>query len=1042
MRSFTKRLSILFLFQILFVSNLLAERVWTPENGVPIRKGSHLDFNGNSAQDEDGNILLVWADTRSGDYDIYGQLFDSDGNEQWDENGKRLVSAALAQYQPYVIPDGSGNWIISWVDYRDDDIGYFNTNIYAQKINPSGEELWTPENGVAISSGIHHHFWTTQVSDNNGGAIFLWSDELYPEVDIIAQRVDSNGTTLWGEDGIIAAGRQSNQGSFDFVADGTGGIVLAWFSTPSRTTNVNRINSQGELIWEDDVAGMVISSTSQTYIYNINVISDGNNGFFFSWQGSSEIYAQHLSMDGDINWDNGGVLICSDPLDIELADIINSDQDKMFVLYSKGYASDKELYLQLIGNNGDTPEYILGDNQNGIPVYEEYYDRYSISTKRDQNSGIIVSWSAILENSTPIFSQRIDDSGSFLWNSGDPLLVCDTPLEKNHITSWTFNDQLSIFWSDYRGGNSSIYKQYIDYDENVLFEQNGEAVTSGLTYSAYEPDIVLSDENSAFIAWRDRRYSGYGNAGFVQKINLATGEQVWEEGGIDLAPGYLDYSSDYNSEQFPNYSFASDGSNGLIATWEQHENDEASRIHAQRINENGELLWGDFGVEIANDPSLDDQRNPLVIPGNEGQYFIAYNQTTETFSYEARIQKIDENGNALWSENGIPGIPVVLRGDEDIDIADLTLLEDGSLVVIFSGYVTPNSSERTLQAQRITEDGTRVWDTPVSFNHDLSPRYSEIIQLNNDDLIVLWSSTQFNPIEKNIYGQRITPEGSILWDEEGLLLCNSDPHTSIFCSTYDIENYPDQFWLSWQMEQPNDYAIITIQKFNVDGEPLLSDQNGIQIYDSGNHRKRQQICQDNLGGIFVIWDPRSDDGSYLNLVYTHLDSEGSFYPPYENSPAILSDEPMNKNIAQVVQHPTEGFLAVWQDYRSSILIGAEGRQNSDIYAQYVTDEYSGVDGNSSNEIPLEFSIESIYPNPFNPTTKITVSLPEISNLSVKIFNVLGQEVAILSNRTLAAGTHSFIFDANEVTSHSSGVYFVKASVEGKFHQVQKIVLMK
>ncbi len=92
--------------------------------------------------------------------------------------------------------------------------------------------------------------------------------------------------------------------------------------------------------------------------------------------------------------------------------------------------------------------------------------------------------------------------------------------------------------------------------------------------------------------------------------------------------------------------------------------------------------------------------------------------------------------------------------------------------------------------------------------------------------------------------------------------------------------------------------------------------------------------------------------------------------------------------------------------------------------------------------PNEFEITNAYPNPFNPILNVSIAMPQTSKLKVSVFNIMGQEVATLADRQYSAGIHNFVFNANEVTSHSSGVYFVHASVPGKLNQVKKVVLMK
>jgi Secretion system C-terminal sorting domain/FG-GAP-like repeat len=100
---------------------------------------------------------------------------------------------------------------------------------------------------------------------------------------------------------------------------------------------------------------------------------------------------------------------------------------------------------------------------------------------------------------------------------------------------------------------------------------------------------------------------------------------------------------------------------------------------------------------------------------------------------------------------------------------------------------------------------------------------------------------------------------------------------------------------------------------------------------------------------------------------------------------------------------------------------------------------SGTTGNLVIMPPDEYALVDVYPNPFNPTTTISVALPVAAELSVAVFNALGQQVAELANGSYAAGTHSLTLDGSEL---ASGIYFVHASVPGELNAVQKVVLMK
>ncbi|MFO7444887.1 MAG: T9SS type A sorting domain-containing protein [Ignavibacteriaceae bacterium] len=89
-------------------------------------------------------------------------------------------------------------------------------------------------------------------------------------------------------------------------------------------------------------------------------------------------------------------------------------------------------------------------------------------------------------------------------------------------------------------------------------------------------------------------------------------------------------------------------------------------------------------------------------------------------------------------------------------------------------------------------------------------------------------------------------------------------------------------------------------------------------------------------------------------------------------------------------------------------------------------------------IPAVYNLDQNYPNPFNPTTNIRFSVPEAGVVTLKIFNLLGQEVATLLNEQMNAGTFDVDFNAANLTS---GVYFYTISA-GNYTATKKMLLMK
>ena len=97
---------------------------------------------------------------------------------------------------------------------------------------------------------------------------------------------------------------------------------------------------------------------------------------------------------------------------------------------------------------------------------------------------------------------------------------------------------------------------------------------------------------------------------------------------------------------------------------------------------------------------------------------------------------------------------------------------------------------------------------------------------------------------------------------------------------------------------------------------------------------------------------------------------------------------------------------------------------------------------AGTELPQTFSLQQNYPNPFNPTTIISYSLPTSVYVTLKVYDVLGKEVATLVNGTQDAGIKSVNFNTASISGGlPSGMYIYKLNA-GTYSAVKKLLLMK
>jgi len=157
----------------------------------------------------------------------------------------------------------------------------------------------------------------------------------------------------------------------------------------------------------------------------------------------------------------------------------------------------------------------------------------------------------------------------------------------------------------------------------------------------------------------------------------------------------------------------------------------------------------------------------------------------------------------------------------------------------------------------------------------------------------------------------------------------------------------------------------------------------------------------------------------------------------------------NTKIADLVFRVSDGFEAEFTTFTTK----SPGHELTFIYNQEVEGklqvesitpvfEASEVDFKGGSLLPEEYALSQNFPNPFNPSTSFTLSLPEASDYSIRVFNITGQMVKSFAGH-LEAGNHTITWDgSNEQGSKvASGVYFYKADAN-QFTETRKMMMLK
>src|SRR5208283_3236060 len=224
------------------------------------------------------------------------------------------------QRYPMLVSDGAGGAIITWEDERSG----LGRGIYAQRVNAAGSTLWMT-NGVAISTIANRQYNPALVSDSSGGAIIIWEDYRNDSIyNLYAQRVNSNGSTLWIPNGVAICTTPYDAYIPTLVSDGSSGAIITWEderADPSGEDTIGnfyaqRVNSSGSTLWFLNGVSVCTIANDYAYYYSPILVSDGSGGAIISWLDERDgvdydVYSQRLNSEGSSLWTLNGVAICT-----------------------------------------------------------------------------------------------------------------------------------------------------------------------------------------------------------------------------------------------------------------------------------------------------------------------------------------------------------------------------------------------------------------------------------------------------------------------------------------------------------------------------------------------------------------------------------------------------------------------------------------------------------------------------------------------------------------------------------------------------------
>lgn len=413
------------------------------------------------SSDEAGNYIMLWRDRRdNANYALYAQKFNAAGVAQWTANGIKVCSKDLSAYSFITVcPDGKGGVLAAWIDGRGTD-----DNVYAQRIDASGNMLWTAD-GVAVCAAVKEQSEPQIAPDGKGGAIISWTDQrikgLNKDEDIFAQRINAAGAAVWTADGIVLDASNNQQNTSKIISDNEGGAIVVF--EDDGNISAQRVDSTGAFVW---ASKLDVCSKSNTQ-WHIKLERDNAGNTFIMWDddrvagGKGDVYVQKINNAGAEAWDaDGAAVVISQTIELGFS-LTPDNQGGAIIVYTGNYAQK----LKADGTTAWTPvQFAAGANQ--------AVDHKSCS---DENGGIIVVWASFNpDGNRDVWAQKISTGGT----AGSIFAVADNTNGVSYTHSQdkpqlvpNGNGNAVVVWQDSRNDAADVYAGQIHFSGVGIGEQ-------------------------------------------------------------------------------------------------------------------------------------------------------------------------------------------------------------------------------------------------------------------------------------------------------------------------------------------------------------------------------------------------------------------------------------------------------------------------------------------------------------------------------------------------------------------------------------------
>lgn len=485
-------------------------------------------------------------------------------------------------------------------------------------------------------------------------------------------------------------------------------------------------------------------------------------------------------------------------------------------------------------------------------------------------------------------------------------------------------------WSDTKLGERDLWAQKVDAQGNMVW--GSPVLIDGKPDRQEDPVITRTSDNNYIIAWIDFYDDQDGNV-YAQKINT-NGELLWQEGGkpVCLVPGVQ-----------LTLNIEADNAGGAYIVWMDSRNP-SKDLFGQRLDADGNPVWAVNGIAIAD--GIGDEVQNTMLPDGEGGLMIAYTHTYGNQN-DVYVKRFLPNGTMAWPEK----LPISTEGGNQSAVR-MASIGNGDFILTWEDQV---GADPDIAAQKMNISGQRGWPNKlIVYGDSGTPNFApqdnpRIVGTSDNAAIIAWQDKRNDPLAADLYAQKVSSAGTLLWNADGLPLCLADFAQKNPRLSSDGAGGAYIVWDDYRNTNTTKEDIFA-QHLSATGEALWG-TDGKAICTAGNIQEGSLIKAAG-NHVFVNWED-TRTGS-VGIYYQVLNSAGDLLLEPDGQQVfwgLSGDAPLGEYL---MLPRNDDIAIIWTDTRYANL----GHQ---IFMQYVTPDGSIALDENGRSVTIPTGYDQLEP---------------------------------------------------------------------------------